>query len=163
MERISILSMQRVHSVSTEMPRIVVRIRPPMQAAGDDIVAAERIRVVVAAALHDVNFAAGGPRAVGVGDGEHPDGGPEPVALGDAGGDFDAAVFDGGAGFGVEAPGFDGLDDGAVGGVGAGYAVAPERGGAGAVGGEVDDCVGVDQGLVLESGLDVERAVLDED
>jgi len=30
-------------------------------------------------------------------------------------------------------------------------------------GSEVDDCVGVDQGLILESGLDVERAVLDED
>jgi hypothetical protein len=61
------------------------------------------------------------------------------------------------------APGFDGLDDGAVGCVGAGYAVAPERGGGGVVGGVIDDGDGVDQGLILESGLDVERAVLDED
>ena len=130
--------MQRVHTVSAEMPRVIIRIRAPMQAAIDDVIGAERISVVIAPALHDVDFAARGPWAVCVAHGQHPDGGPEPVALEDAGGYFDAAEFDGGAELGVDAAGFDGLDDGA-----AGDAVAPEGGGVGAVGGEVDDCVGV--------------------
>lgn len=119
--------------------------------------------MVVAAGFEDVDLPRGGPGAVGGVDGEHPDGGPQPVATGEAGGDFDAAVFDG-EGFGVQAAGFDGGDDGVVGEVGGGEAVVPEGGGAGVVEAEVDGgVVGGDESGVLEGGFDVEHVVGDKD
>ena len=136
-----------------------------MQRAADDVVAALWIGPVVAAGLDEVDFAGGGPGAVGLrGNGEEPDGGPEPVSRGEESGDFDAAVFEVGRGVaGVDAAGFDGVDDGAVGGVCGGDAVGPDGGGAGVGGEEVDDGVVGDEVGVLKGGFDDEFAVADED
>ena len=91
------------------------------------------------------------PFAVRAVDGHHPDGGPEPVAFGHAGRDFDAAVFDRGAQTGVKAGREDGRDNGAVacGGVGGGYAVLEEGGRAVAGGEEVDSGVGEEELVIL--------------
>jgi hypothetical protein len=50
--------------------------------------------MVVTSRFHDIDLAAGGPRSVGVCDGHHPDGGPQPITFRDLGLDFDASVFD---------------------------------------------------------------------
>lgn len=130
--------------------------RAPVQRRGDDVVAALRVRVVVSARLGQVDLARLRPLAVRVVDGHHPDGGPEPVSLRQAGGDFDAAVFDGGSQAGVEAGGEDGRDDGGVagGGVGGCYAVLERGGCAVARGEEVDFGVGEEELVVLEGGFD---------
>lgn len=108
-------------------PRVVGRIRAPMQGRRHDVVAALWVLPVIAAGLDNVNFAGPGPRAVGVFNGHHPDCRPEPLAFGELGADFDTAVFDGGALSGVDAGGLDGIDDGAVGDVGGGDAVDEDR------------------------------------
>ena len=64
---------------------------------------------------------------------------------------------------GVDAAGLDGVDDGAVGGVGGGDAVGPEGGGAGAGGEEVDDGVVGDEVGFLEGRFDDEFTVAYED
>lgn len=119
-------SMQRLALDVRAPPSVVGGVRTPVQRRGDDVVSTLRIGVVISSRLDDVDFARCGPRAVRVGDGQHPDGGPEPVAGGELGGDFDAAVADGGALLGVDASGLDGLDDRAVGGVRDGDAVVDE-------------------------------------
>ena len=99
-------------------PRVHGRRGAPVQRAADDVVAALGVGPVVAARLRHVDLAGRGPGPVGGVHGEQPDRGPEPVALGELGGDFDAAEFDGGAAAGVDAAGLDRVDDSAVCGVG---------------------------------------------
>lgn len=142
-------------------PSIILLVRPKVQRAADDVVAALAVREVVAAGLHDVELAGPRPRPVHAVRGQHPDGGPQPVALGQLGLDLDAAVRDGRATACVEARGFDRVHDGAVGRVGGCHAVLPARAGA-AVAAEVDyGAVVVDEVSVLEGGLDGEDVVFD--
>ena len=124
-----LLAERRVQGISLHIgpPEGVVRtIGAPVQCAGHDVVSACRVRVIIAATLGNVDLAAGRPDAVGGLDGQKPDGRPEPVALREFGGHFDAAVFDGAAFLGVDATGADGRDDGAVGGVSGRQAVGPK-------------------------------------
>ncbi len=146
-------------------PGVVGRVGPPVEGGRDDVVAALRVGVVVAAGLDDVDLARLGPGPVGRVDGHHPDGGPEPVTDGELGGDLDAAVLDGRAEAGVEAAGQDGRHDGgvAIGDVCVGDAVGGRGGGAGAVFEEVDLGVLLHERVVLRGGFDDEVAVLDED
>ena len=65
----------------------------PVHGRGDDVVTALSVGVVVAAGLHDVDFARGRPGTVGVVHGHHPDCRPKPVALRESGCYFDAAVL----------------------------------------------------------------------
>lgn len=155
--------MQSLPLIVVAPPAVVVGVRAPVEGGGDDVVTTLRIGEVVAAALDDVDLAGRGPVAVGVFDGQHPDGRPEPVAFWHLGYDFDLAVLDGGAFFSVDAGGFDGVDNGAVGGVGGGDAVHPVGGGAEAGAGEVDHVVLRHQILILQRRLDHQYAVLDED
>ena len=150
-------------ALDVSAPEGVVRaVGPPVQRGRDDVVAAARVGVVVAARLHDVDLAAGGPHAVVRLGGEEPDRRPDPVAFGEFGGDFDTAIFDGAAFLGVDAARFDGRDDRAVRGIGRGDAVGPEGRGADALLAEVDDVVVVDEVGVLEGRLDVQHVVFDE-
>jgi len=135
----------------------------PVQGTRDDVVAALGVGVVVTSALHDINLPGLRPRAVRVVDGQHPDCRPEPLTGREFSIDFNAAVLDGGAFAGVDAARADGLDDGAVGGVGGGDALGPGCAGAGACFEEVDGVVGGDQAGVLEGGLDDEGVALHED
>ena len=123
-----------------------------------------RVSPVIAAGLDEVDFAGCGPGAVFFGwDGKEPDGRPEPVAGGEEGSDFDAAVFEVGGGVtGVNATGFDGVDDGAVGGIGGCDTVGPDGGGAGSGGEEIDDGVVGDKVGVLEGGFDDELVITHE-
>ena len=125
-------------------PCVVGAVRSPMERRARDVVAALSVCVVVATRFKNVDFAGLGPRAVDGFGREHPDGGPEPVACGKAGGDFNATIGDGGAFGSVETAGFDRVDDCAVGGVGRGDAVGEDVGGADAAFGEVNDAVVVD-------------------
>ena len=86
--------MESVLDVLRVAIRVVVRIRAPVQCRGDYVVASESIGMVVTSRFHDVNLAAGGPCSVGVFDGHHPDGGPQPITFRDLGLDFDTSVFD---------------------------------------------------------------------
>lgn len=144
-------------------PGVVGGVGAPVQRRRDDVVPALRVRVVVPAALGDVDLAGLRPFAVDGVAGQHPDRWPEPVAGGELGGHFDAAVFDGGAVAGGDTAGAGGGHGGAVGDVGGGEAVGEDRGGAAVVAGEVDDAVAFDEGGFLEAGFDHQHAVLDED
>ena len=144
-------------------PIVESRVWSPMQRRRDNVVAALReVSVVVAARLHDIDFAGRRPGTISIFHRQHPDGRPEPIAGGELGLDFDTAVLDAGAGFGIEARGFDRVDDGAVGGVGEGDAIGPASAGAGSEFIEVEDVVGLDEVGVLEGGFDDEHAVLNE-
>jgi len=63
-------------------PGVVGGVGPPVESGGDDVVPALRIRMVVSAGLHDINLSGQGPGTVCSVDGQHPDGGPQPVAGG---------------------------------------------------------------------------------
>ena len=76
---------------------------------------------------------------------------------------FNPTVFDGGGVPGRDSAGFDGGYDGTVCDVGGGEAVEDQVGGAGAVGGKVDDGVGFNEACVLKGGFDDQHAVADED
>ena len=102
----------------------------PVQSAAHDVVAPLPVAVVVAARLYNVDLPAGGPGSVFVAHRHHPDGRPQPVALRQDRRHFHATVADRGAFFGVDAAGFDGWDDGAIGGVCGGVAVIECRAGA---------------------------------
>lgn len=84
-------------------PSIVGGVRSPVECRRHDVVAALGVRPIVAARLHDVNLSRLGPRAVGILDGQHPDGRPQPVSLGKLCSDLDTAVLDSGALLGVDA------------------------------------------------------------
>jgi hypothetical protein len=126
MERVAVFGMKRIHGLRSYPVCIVVRIWAPMQRAGDFIVSSEAVRVIIATALHDVDFSTGRPGTVGFCHGHHPDGWPEPVTFGDFGCYLDAAILDACAKFGIDTAGSGGRDDGAIGGVRGCYAIAPE-------------------------------------
>lgn len=157
------------------------RQRAPIQARPYIIISLGGVADPVSPALDDIDFAAEGPRAVRVVDGEHPQGGPDPVARGHLGADLDAAVADGGGVDGGEPCGLDGRDDGAGGLVGDGAAcgdvgvgaagevecvAVDDVGGADDVGGEcrdeVEDSVG-DEGVVGGARCHFEFAISGEE
>ena len=105
---------------------VVFLIGTPVESAGDNVVSAGRIAVVVASRFGDIDFARCGPSPECVVDGQHPNGGPEPVALWHGGYDFDPTVLDGCTFDGVDAAGFDGRNNGTVGDVGGSVAVVVE-------------------------------------
>ena len=144
-------------------PGIIILVGSPMKSRGHDVVAALRIRIVVPARFGDIDFARLGPRPVRIVDGQHPDGGPEPVSGRQLGSYLDAAIFDGGALFRVDAPRPDGLHDGSVADICDGDAVGRDVRGARAIRRQIDDCVALDEFSVLQRRHDDEFAVLDED
>ena len=99
---------------STPIP-IILLVGTPVERAGDNVVSAGRIAVIVASGLGNIDFARLGPRPECVVDGQHPDGGPEPVTDRHLGYNFDTTVFDGCTFEGVDTAGFDWRDNGAVG------------------------------------------------
>ena len=105
--------------------------------------------MIVSVGLHDVDLTGLRPVTICGVRGKHPDSRPEPVTLWDLGCDFDAAVLDSGALVGIDAAGFDGWDDRAIGGVGGSKAVRPDWRGADAIGSEVNDVVFGDKLRVL--------------
>ena len=109
-------------------PRVVVGVRAPVQRTRHDVVAALGVGVVVPARLADVDLARFGPWAVDAVDGQHPDGGPEPVTLGQRGGDLNASVLDRSTLLGVDSSRLDRVDNGPVGHVGHGDTVLEELG-----------------------------------
>jgi len=148
--------------VVVEPPTIVGRVGTPVESAAHDIVAALSVGVVVSAGLHDINFTRTRPGTVYIVLGQHPDGGPQPVTLRELGLDLDATELDGCTTLGANASGLDGVDNGTVGGVGAGNTVGPDIRRAGAVCEQVDDVVLLNELCVLKSGLQVEHAILNE-
>ncbi len=94
---------------------VILLVGTPVESAGDNVVSAGRIGVIVASGLSNINFARCGPRPECVVDGQHPDGGPEPVTLRHCGYNFDTTVFDGCTFEGVDTAGFDRWDNSAVG------------------------------------------------
>lgn len=137
-------------------------VRPKVQRAADDVVATGGVRVVVAARLHDVDLARPRPVAVGCVLGQHPDGGPQPVALGQLRHHLHPSKLDVSARLGIDACRLDRIDDGAVSRVGRRNAAVPVRPRARAGVQQVDDVVRVDEFLVLQRGLEVQHAILDE-
>ena len=89
-----------------------------MRSLMSDVIPSVGVGEIVAAGLHNIDFATRGPLAVDRLRWEHPDGGPEPVADGEFGCYFDTAIFDGRAFLCVQACRLYGVDDGAVGDVG---------------------------------------------
>lgn len=140
-------------------PAVGVGIWAKVQRAVDNVVAPRRVREVVAARGCDVDFARPRPLAVDLVDGQHPDGGPQPVARRQLGDDFDPPVLDVGAALGVDARRLDGLDDGAVGRVGRVHAVAPV-GASAALVAQIEDDVVFHEVFVLERGSDEEGSIL---
>jgi hypothetical protein len=63
-------------------PTIIGRVGSEVQSAADNVVASLSVRVVVAAAFHDVNLTRLWPLAIFVVDRQHPDGWPKPVSSG---------------------------------------------------------------------------------
>jgi len=114
---VSKLAVKRWFIVFRESIPIILRIRTPMQRRKVEIIAPRSVSVVISSRFQDIDFSGSRPFTISIDDGQHPDGGPEPVAFGDFGFDFDAAIFYGGAKFGVNTAREDGLDDGAVCGV----------------------------------------------
>lgn len=117
---------------------------------------------VVSTSLYNVDFTRCRPWTVCVVNRQHPDGGPKPVTDGKLRDDLDTSVLDLGGVLGSNAAGPDGVDDGAVCGVGDGMAVVPASITA-ALGGKIEGVVVVDERSILESGLNVQLTVLDED
>jgi len=144
-------------------PGVVGRVRTPMQGTAHDVVAALGVVVVVSARLHDVDLSGLRPGAIRVVDGQHPDCGPEPVAVRNHGFDFDTAIFDRTLLLQVEAAGFNGLHDGAVGDVCGSDTVGPNVTAADALFEKVDDRIMSDERLVLEGGFDDHHAIFYED
>ena len=73
------------------------------------------VRGAVSTGLHDVDLTGPGPLAVGVVDGKHPQGGPEPVAKRQFGDNLDLAVLDGMAILRCDTGAHDRVDDRASG------------------------------------------------
>ena len=71
---------------------VILLVGSPMESAGDNVVSAGRIGVIIAARLGDIDFAGCGPRSECIVDGQHPDGGPEPVTLWHFGYNLDTTV-----------------------------------------------------------------------
>lgn len=142
-------------------PGIIGGVRTPVEGGGDDVVATHRVSVVVATRLCDVDLTGRGPGTVGVVHGQHPDGGPHPVTSGQLGYDLDTAVLDRRTELGADAGRLDGVNDGAVSGVGDSNTIGPDSRGAVASLEEVDHIVRLHQLLVLKGWLDNERAILD--
>jgi hypothetical protein len=148
-----------------------------VQCRGDYVVASESIGMVVTSRFHDVNLAAGGPCSVGVFDGHHPDGGPQPITFRDLGLDFDTSVFDRCAELCVQPSRLYRRDDwimltfgwkvntealtGSVGDVGDCDTIGPCSSGTPSFG-EIYYRVGGDERFILESWLDVELSIFDE-
>lgn len=139
------------------IPAVIGGVGAPVESAGDDVVAALRVGVVVASGLDNVDFAGCGPGAVFVVDGEEPDGRPEPVAFGHLGNHLDSTVPDRGSLFRIDAAGLDRWHDGTVGDVGGRIAVI-ELFGCAANQGQV--VVGGDEFFVLKGRFDEEFAIL---
>lgn len=144
-------------------PAIVDRGGAPVKGRGDQVVAHVVAARIVAAALGDVDLARLGPVAVDVVLRHHPDGRPQPVALGHARRHLDAAVADRLLAFGVEPRRPHRVDDLALGRVADGRAGVSRvqvvhlrlRRGAFAVGAAIRrqvDCVAVDQLVVGDVG-----------
>lgn len=143
-------------------PAVVVGVRAKVQRAGNDVVPALRIPRRIATRFHNVNLARAGPRAVHIVSGQHPNSWPEPIASRQFGNDFHAAILDRGAGFGADAAGFDRIDNGAVGYIGSCNAISP-GGTVTTVAAKINDVVLHHVLLLLESRLDDELIVLNED
>lgn len=142
-------------------PCVVGYVRAPVESAGDNVVAAHGVAVIVSPAFRNVDFTAGGPVAVGVVDGQEPDGGPQPVAFWHHRCDFHAPVFYGGTFQGIDTAGLGGGNDGAVGGVCDSVTCVEVGRCASSAEGEV--VVRCYEGFVLKSGFDDEFAVLNKD
>lgn len=143
MERFTVVCAPDVVLPGRLVERVRFGQRTPVQRAYHAVPAVRVVVAVVAPALCNVDLAAARPLPVDVGVGHHPDGRPEPGALGHLGDHFDLAIFDGSLAFGVDARAADRVDDGAGGLVaadGARVDVQP-RMGAGAVCREVHDIV----------------------
>jgi hypothetical protein len=133
--------------------------------------------MVVTSRFHDIDLAAGGPRSVGVFDGHHPDGGPQPITFRDLGLDLDTSVLDRCAELGVQPSRLYWRDDwimltirkktntetltGSIGDVGDSNTIGPSSSGTPSFG-EINNRVGGDQRFILESWLDVELSIFDE-
>jgi hypothetical protein len=143
-------------------PAIVAGVRAEVQSTGCDVVSALCIGVVISARLHDVDLTGSRPVAINVVLGQHPNRGPEPVALGKLSLHLNAAVLDRSTELGVDATGLDRVDDCTIGGVGDGDTVG-ELSTSAAAATQIDDVVIVDQALILKSRLDNKNAILEED
>lgn len=119
---------RRVQSIALHIgtpPGIVGSIWSPVESTGDDVVATLSVGVIVAPGFGNVNLARLRPNPISVFDGQHPDGGPEPVASWKGSRNLHATVFDRCAFLGVDPTRFDRIDDCAVGCVGDGYTITP--------------------------------------
>jgi len=108
------------------VPTVVVRIGAPVKSAADNVVATLRVSVVVATRFDNINFTGCGPSAVGVVDGQHPDGGPKPISIRKDCLYLDTSKLDGCSFLGADAARLYRVDDGAVRGVGDSNAVRPD-------------------------------------
>lgn len=97
-----------------------------MECAGDNIISPLLIGMVIAPSFNDVNLSRSGPIAVGVVHRQHPYCGPQPIPGWQRCGDFHTAVFDGRTFLRADTTGSNGLDDGAVSGIGRRNTVMPE-------------------------------------
>lgn len=94
---------------------IILLVRTPVKSAGDNIVSAGRVCVIIASGLSDVDFAGSGPRPKCIIDRQQPDGGPQPISHWHCGYDLDTAILESCTFEGVDAARLDWRDDGAVG------------------------------------------------
>ena len=95
---------------------ICVPCGTPVEGRAELVVATSRARGAVTARLHNVNLTRGGPATVCFVDGKQPDGGPEPVTLGQLSLDLNLAVLERELVGGADAGGLDGVDHVARGG-----------------------------------------------
>ena len=144
-------------------PGIVGKIWSPMKSRGNDVVTTLLVCVVVTARFHDINLSRQWPWSVSVLDRQHPDGRPQPITGWHLCSYLDTTILYLCSLLGVDTAGFDGWDDLARGQVGLSDAVLDSHRGTKSIGGQVDDVVRVDEGSLLESWLDDQLAILDED
>lgn len=158
----SVGSVERLALDVVAPPTVVGSVGTKVEGAGSDVVSALAVGVVVSAGLHNVDLTRAGPLAVHIVFGQHPDCRPQPVTGRELSLDLDTSVFDGGTKLGVDATRLDRVDNCTVGGVG-GYNTVRPLGASATLATEVKHVVIVDQAVVLQSGLDDENAILDED
>ena len=144
-------------------PRIVRRVGPPVKGGRDDVIASFGVGSIVPTALGDVHLARRRPVAVGIVDGQHPYGWPQPEAGGKLGLNLDAAVRNPRTLSCANARRFHRIDDGSVCRVGDRDTIAQKRGRADAHLGQVEHgAVGGDELLVLESWANMQGSISNE-
>lgn len=75
-----------------QVPSVLVPVGTPVESRSEGVMTTESAVDSIATGLHNIDFTGGGPGAECVVSWEHPDGRPNPISLGELGGDLNSTV-----------------------------------------------------------------------